>query len=455
MTQYGLSLGQLIQNGLARGAGMYESGQAMAMQREAMARQAQMDAITQQLRQQELAQRFQAAREYDEQRVADREYMDLYSKTFLSDPVSVAPAPRAGMGPSDEAEPVAVVPSIPQIDMGRLSMASPRVQERWYRALENKQRERDEIKREREHFGAMIGTGVSSFYGPKEDTPEAWSQHARPFREARDRGDVSRAELSKYAPRKVMEMLDAEDRAHHERLVDFLTIGAGPDGKPAQDDAMAAMLSSYPIKRLEAMADAKRAAEQKQAEAMAQTRVLHAAYAVVNDPNATPADRAMAQAVLAQQNAPLGTGAAKPGAVSISNDRTVQSFKALLDLVDTETKGKDGADDIARRRTAAEAYQASLAGRVTPDGWAIINGGQPRSDGAYLVVRSDGARGWIAGDALRDQMNGGGSRPEQQPSRDAGDASGGGGSEQEPATAGDATDRLIDDLIDEAIGGGQ
>lgn len=469
MTQYGLSLGQLIQSGIARGAGLYQSGQAMAMQREEMARQAQMDALRRQAMQQDIDQRAQAAREYVAQQEADREFMDLYAKTYLAEPVVQAPAPRTGMGPADDSALGVVQPAPPPAmpDWKQLSRASPRVQNLFLEAGENARLTREREKKDREEFAKMVGSDMSAFMVPREDTPEGWTGLANQYRRAMERGDVTSADVRKHAPPKVLAILDADEEGHRARLVDYLTTNAGPDGATVRDEAGAILLSGYPTRQLEAMTSSRRNEERKMAaevqNAEAEIQRETAAMLAVS-PTITP-ERARAyvmarRAGLVNQEAVNISGrpslsSGERAQIGYERDRTVQSFKALLDLVDTETKGKDGADDIARRRTAAEAYQASLAGRVTPDGWAIINGGQPRSDGAYLVVRSDGARGWIAGDALRDQMNGGGSRPEQQPSRDAGDASGGGGSEQEPATAGDATDRLIDDLIDEAIGGGQ
>lgn len=268
MTQYGLSLGQLIQGGLSRGADIYQSGQAMAMQREQMARQAEMDAMRRQAMQQELAQRALAASEYADQRDADREFMDLYARTYLADPEAQAPAPRTGMGPADDGA-IWLTPPTPATqampDWRQLSRASPRVQNLFLEAGENARLTRERAKKERDEFNALIGTGLSRFTGPKEDTPEAWGEVANKYRRAMERGDVTSADVRKHAPRKVVEILDADEESHRARMVDYLTIGRGQNGETVQDEAEAVLLSGYPTRQLEAMVGSRRAEERKSA----------------------------------------------------------------------------------------------------------------------------------------------------------------------------------------------
>lgn len=267
MTQYGLSLGQLIQSGIARGAGLYQSGQAMAMQREEMARQAQMDALRRQAMQQDIDQRAQAAREYVAQQEADREFMDLYAKTYLAEPVVQAPAPRTGMGPADDSALGVVQPAPPPAmpDWKQLSRASPRVQNLFLEAGENARLTREREKKDREEFAKMVGSDMSAFMGPREDTPEGWTGLANQYRRAMERGDVTSADVRKHAPPKVLAILDADEEGHRARLVDYLTTNAGPDGATVRDEAGAILLSGYPTRQLEAMTSSRRNEERKMA----------------------------------------------------------------------------------------------------------------------------------------------------------------------------------------------
>ena len=103
MSRYTPDLGALMQNGLLGGMSASRQQQSLDMQREAMARDAEMEAIRQQLLAQELVDRKRMAAEYLRGQEADARFMQaLLGASEDAAPAPTGPRPqqaRAGMGP--------------------------------------------------------------------------------------------------------------------------------------------------------------------------------------------------------------------------------------------------------------------------------------------------------------------------------------------------------------------
>lgn len=373
MTQIGLGFGQLIQQGIGRGWDNYRADQQMAMQRQAMEEQRPMQALRMQALQQELEQRRLAAQQLLEQEDADRQ-------VFEQDWTTGVAATAA-------------------------SRASPRVQDMLVRYKSDRMayvNRRGELAKT---LAAAKAAGLSKAL------PEGFWDDALEYGiEGLSPDDM---------PDSIRERMT--NRSENTKLaqVDLMTIAEsdGSVGPPSVDVDRREWLASKPaevvdmIFRQQWLPEQKARREQQAAEA--QQKALAQAYRVMNDPNATPEQRSQAQAMLAQMNAPMGGAGRATGNPSMANDRAVQAFKVYMESVNDNTKDDNGrldqGESAKRRRVlAAEAYQAAINGHVTPDGWAIVNGGRKSADGTYQIVSPDGAVGWITEDALRAKMSGGG-----------------------------------------------
>jgi len=386
MTQIGLGFGQLIQQGIGRGWDNYRADQQMAMQRQAMEEQRPMQALRMQALQQELEQRRLEAQRLLEQEDADRQVFEAMGRagqpTVLPEGADPVQDWTAG------------------IDATAASRASPRVQD----LLARHKSDRMAYANRKAELANAIALARAS--GLSMAMPvELWDEANLHGVQGLNLDDM---------PREVRERMT--NRSENTKLaqVDLMT-DAESDG--SVDVARREWLLSKPaevvdlIFRQQWLPEQKARREQQAAEA--QQKALAQAYRVMNDPNATPEQRSQAQAMLAQMNAPMGGAGRATGNPSMANDRAVQAFKVYMESVNDNTKDDNGrldqGESAKRRRVlAAEAYQAAINGHVTPDGWAIVNGGRKSADGTYQIVSPDGAVGWITEDALRAKMSGGG-----------------------------------------------
>lgn len=308
--------GQLVQQGLTGGFSLGQRQQELEMQagRDQLAVQregriAEQDQIQNDMLRQQLAERKRQAAEVLRMQQAD----DNLMRSMFTAPVAMAaPAgPRPGQTPqgaspgygqrgdgdgSQQPAQPQVVPTEPAnwydgINPEDIAHASPSLQGIVVRAkggrLALAQAKQDSLST----YQQMKSAGMHRFAGA--DTWEEWAMHGVPV-------DINDA------PAAFRDRASNKAEGIKQAMVDLMTIGddnpSVPGPPPPVDTQRRAQLMGMPPEAVEVFfkdwtAKEKLRIQQQQAQQ---------AYAVVNDPKATPAQRAQAQAVLAAANMPLG-----------------------------------------------------------------------------------------------------------------------------------------------------
>ncbi|MCC6229879.1 MAG: hypothetical protein IT432_11710, partial [Phycisphaerales bacterium] len=234
----------------------------------------------------------------------------------------------------------------------------------------------------------------------------------------------------------------------------------GSMGPPAVNEGQRAWLSSLPAEAVELMfrqqwlPAEKQRREQKQIES--QRAMLADAYGAYNNPNASPEQRATAQAILAQTNSPMPV-ARQADPLAASRVRwSIEQAKSDLQRAEDEYRSFNAdAKNADGRMAAPSADEIELAGRAssgffTSDtAWnkakAKVAAWKKLQDSAKRLSETYKAA-ILSGEATD-------SSPEAVQGRESDEAYGGGSQIQPQAS--DKETMLIDALIDEAIGGGE
>lgn len=445
MTQLGLGFGQLMQQGIGSGMNAYRADQQLAMARIAQQAAMEQDALRMEMMREDLARRRRDAEQFLVQQEADRNVFNAMSTaqapTVNPDGTVTDPDWSAG------------------IDARVMSAASPRIQEMLVQHKTDRlaiPKKRAELTNE---YNAAKAAGALQLIAP-----DRWDQYIRM--------GVPGLDIEK-APESIRERGINLRENGKQAMVDLMTIPEtdGSMGPPAVNEGQRAWLSSLPAEAVELMfrqqwlPAEKQRREQKQIES--QRAMLADAYGAYNNPNASPEQRATAQAILAQTNSPMPVArqadplAASRVRWSIEQAKSdlqraedeYRSFNADAKNADgrmapptddemkaAETTGDDidtGLMDLTGKNDYGEKEVASAKAKVSA--WKKLQDSAKRLSETYKAAI-------LSGDAPD-------SSPEAVQGRESDEAYSGGSQIQPQAS--DKETMLIDALIDEAIGGGE
>lgn len=434
MTQLGLGFGQLIQQGIGGGMNAYRADQQLAMARIAQQAAMEQDALRMEMMREDLARRRRDAERLLVQDEADR---NVLGAMFSAQPPTVNPDGT-----------VTDPDWTTGIDARVMSAASPRVQDMLYRHKTDRlalPKKRAELTNE---YNAAKASGALSLIAP-----ERWDEYINM--------GIAGLDIEK-APESIRGRAINRQENQKQAMVDLMTIPEtdGTMGPPAVNEAQRAWLSSLPAEAVELvfkqqwLPAEKQRREQKQIES--QRAMLADAYGAYNNPNASPEQRATAQAILAQTNSPMPV-ARQADPLAASRVRwSIEQAKSDLQRAEDEYRSFNAdAENADGRMAAPSADEIELAGRAssgffTSDtAWnkakAKVAAWKKLQDSAKRLSETYKAA-ILSGDAPD-------SSPEAVQGRESDEAYSGGSQIQPQAS--DKETMLIDALIDEAIGGGE
>lgn len=250
-----------------------------------------------------------------------------------SGPQPAGPAPMARPAPAATAQPgrsqaqagaqpaaplpaMAPAPSFAHRIMARindttLAHASPRAQAMIERALTEQGEFADKMQRDRAAFAQMAGAGALKFYQGDTADQQGLEDLVDKLDFMVEMGAMNEADIYKNANPQVAQAFQQRRVGHMNQQLEYLSTQYDPTtGASAYDPSVKAQMAGMGPKLVQTMFVKKReadmAAATKRSLLQVQQQQAQQAYAVVNDPKATPAQRAQAQAVLAAANMPLG-----------------------------------------------------------------------------------------------------------------------------------------------------